>query len=166
MTDEAGARFADVSRRMCEALELGDVRPAALQSLLAETMVAAIALPDAELDDERVAERDPDHRRISLRLQREGLATVDAGFYWNVVDPLAVIDSAGAPTLTAPEPTFGSFGDDLGDIYAGLAEGLQAWDAGRLDEAIWLWRYGFRSIWGRDICDALRVLWQLQHNAH
>jgi hypothetical protein len=165
MTDEAGARFAALSRQVCAALAAGDASASELQRLLGEVVVAATALPDAPPDDEDGSELDPDHRRTVLRLQREGLAAVDAGFYWSIVDPLEGLDVSGASIPTTPEPTFGSFADDLGDIYAGLADGLQAWDAGRLDEAIWRWRYGFRSIWGRDICDALRVVWQVQHNA-
>jgi hypothetical protein len=161
MNDEPGAEFAELCRRVCTALESGTVTAAELQRLFGQIVAAATLLPSVLGDQEGDIELDPDRQRTVRRLQHHGISTIPAGYYFTYTDPC---QGPNTP-LSLPEAAeLGSFYDDLSDIYSGLAEGLQAWEDGREEEAIWQWRFGFHSVWGRDITDALRVLWQVRHD--
>ncbi len=63
------------------------------------------------------------------------------------------------PHIVPPEePSIGSLVDDLGDIYHDVKRGLQHFDAGFTEQAIWHWQFHFRHHWGRHLVNALRAL--------
>ena len=52
----------------------------------------------------------------------------------------------------------GDLHDDLRDIYMDLKFGLLHFESGEFDEAVWLWKYSFKSHWGLHLTYALKVL--------
>lgn len=60
------------------------------------------------------------------------------------------------------EPVHAELSDCLADIYKELREGLAAIDAGRRDEAVWDWRFGWEYHWGRHAWEALAAIRSLQ----
>ena len=146
-------RFSALANRFC-ALCDGEFpsdereREEALVSLLAQLCAEAVLLPDVEPSDRPDLEgRDPPG---AVRLFG------DRDHYRECFDPY---DLEG-------EPVIGSLSDDLGDTYAGLRAGLAILERGTPDDArdaIWIWRFGFRSHWGEHVTGALRALyWRLR----
>jgi len=56
------------------------------------------------------------------------------------------------------EPVSCWLADDLADIYLDLEEGLRYLQKGDAEKAIWVWRFGFWSHWGRHLVGALSAL--------
>lgn len=75
--------------------------------------------------------------------------------YWEVFDPTK--DS---------EAIRGSLADDIADVYRDIKEGLgcQDLDLALQGDAIWEWRVGFYSHWGKHAIDALRTIHFLLEN--
>jgi Domain of unknown function (DUF5063) len=67
--------------------------------------------------------------------------------YVHVVDP-----------LVSAEVATGSLSNDLVDVAAALAHGLQHFESGRVSEALWWWQFSYLSSWGDSATRALRVL--------
>jgi Domain of unknown function (DUF5063) len=153
--------FRHDAERYCAAIEgtsdttLGSFL-ALMQECLPALLTDALQLPDVWAGNEDLTPRistealAPIRRAIDLRLGRH-----DA--YRDVFDPTA---------LAARDVITGSLADDLGDIYRDLKEGLLAWDTadpGTQRDAVWQWRFGFQSHWGRHLAAALRVIHFLRH---
>ena len=59
-------------------------------------------------------------------------------------------------------PVVASLADDVADIYRDLRDGFALLEAGGSREgAIWEWRFGFDSHWGRHAAHALYVVYAL-----
>jgi len=80
---------------------------------------------------------------------RQGLANLFEGLddYVHVVDPLIGVAVAK-----------GSLSNDLSEVAAALAHGLQHYESGRVSEALWWWQFSYLSSWGDSASRALRVL--------
>jgi hypothetical protein len=80
---------------------------------------------------------------------RQGLASLFDGLdeYVHVVDP-----------LVSAEVATGSVSNDLAEVAAALAHGLQHFENGRVSEALWWWQFSYLSSWGDSASRALRVL--------
>jgi hypothetical protein len=52
----------------------------------------------------------------------------------------------------------GSLTDDVIDVYCDLKMGLDAFDAGHVEGAVWDWRFNFAHHWGHHAVDGLRAL--------
>ena len=52
----------------------------------------------------------------------------------------------------------GSLSDDIADIYRDLIAGFVPFDSGDVGEAVWEWRFGFDSHWGRHAAHAVYAL--------
>ena len=72
------------------------------------------------------------YRRIEVKLGKHGL-------YRKVLDPF---------DPKPPKSNYGSLADDLADTWRDLKDGLLAAKAGKLDEAVWKWRFSFECHWG------------------
>jgi Domain of unknown function (DUF5063) len=68
-------------------------------------------------------------------------------FYFEIFDPY--VDE---PSVT------GSLSDDCLDIYRDVRRGLTLLDEGKVEAAVWTWRFGFHSHWGAHAIDAMRAL--------
>jgi hypothetical protein len=80
---------------------------------------------------------------------RQGLVSLFDGLddYVHVVDP-----------LVSAEVATGSLSNDLAEVAAALAHGLQHFEDGRVSEALWWWQFSYLSSWGDSASMALRVL--------
>ena len=92
---------------------------------------------------------EPDTPDPELDPLRAGLAALFEGLddYADVSDP-----------LTSPEVGVGSVSNDLVDVAAALAHGLEHHAAGRSLEALWWWQFSYLSHWGERAAAALRVV--------
>ena len=70
------------------------------------------------------------------------------------------------PTVVPADPSVGSLGDDIADIYADIAPALRAFERGDRDIACQEWRFSLHSHWGAHATSAARALhWWLHNNA-
>ena len=88
---------------------------------------------------------DPD-----LDAMRERLAMLLEG----VDDFTEVFD----PYIDPPELVSSKLSDDLADIAASVAHGLQHYRAGSAQEALWWWQFSYVSSWGAEASASLRAL--------
>ncbi len=88
---------------------------------------------------------DPD-----LDAMRERLAELLEG----VDDFTEVFD----PYIHPPELVSSRLSDDLADIAASVAHGLQHYRAGSIQEALWWWQFSYVSSWGAEASASLRAL--------
>jgi hypothetical protein len=88
---------------------------------------------------------DPD-----LDVMRERLATLLEG----VDDFTEVFD----PYIDPPELVSSRLSDDLADIAASVAHGLQHYRAGSVEEALWWWQFSYVASWGAEASASLRAL--------
>jgi len=104
------------------------------------------AITDVVPDERFEADPGPD---ADVDPVRQGLATLLEGLdeYVHVVDP-----------LVSAEVAKGSLSNDLAEVAAALAHGLQHFESGRVSEALWWWQFSYLSSWGDSASRALRVL--------
>ncbi len=104
------------------------------------------AITDVVPDERFEADPGPD---ADLDPVRQGLANVFEGLddYAHVVDPLVGVAVAK-----------GSLSNDLAEVAAALAHGLQHYESGRVSEALWWWQFSYLSSWGDSAARALSVL--------
>ncbi len=60
-----------------------------------------------------------------------------------------------------------TIGDDLADIYGDLKEGLDIYKKGErqdIQEAVWQWKFGFQSHWGRHLLSVLQPLCEIRRS--
>ncbi|MBL8022252.1 MAG: DUF5063 domain-containing protein [Leptospirales bacterium] len=60
-----------------------------------------------------------------------------------------------------PELAVGSLADDLGELYSDLHRELVYYrsdDLGKLEHAIWSWKFGLHAHWGEHLTNALRYI--------
>jgi len=104
------------------------------------------AITDVVPDERFEADPGPD---VDFDPVRQGLANLFDGLdeYVHVVDPLVNVQVAK-----------GSLSNDLAEVAAALAHGLQHYEGGRVSEALWWWQFSYLSSWGDSATRALRVL--------
>ena len=142
--------FRQAAQAYCSWVEEGAgqiVEPAELAGLLARLYVAALELPDVEPvggpEDEPPVPQQPDAPLVG-----------NQAYYWESLDPF----DEGRPGIA-------SLCDDVLDIYADLKGPLAklAQDPSWPD-AVWCWRFSFRSHWGDHLTSALRAIHRLVTN--
>jgi hypothetical protein len=52
----------------------------------------------------------------------------------------------------------GNLADDLVEVYLELRSGLRKWERGDSGGALWEWRFGLESHWGRHVTSALGAI--------
>jgi hypothetical protein len=62
------------------------------------------------------------------------------------------------PYIDPPELISSKLSDDLADIAASVAHGLQHYRAGSVHEALWWWQFSYVSSWGAEASASLRAL--------
>lgn len=73
--------------------------------------------------------------------------------------PFTAYASMFEPLIIPPEePVIGTIDDDIGDIYCDVVGGLQEYEAGRIEQAIWEWSYLLRMHWGQHATNAIVAL--------
>ena len=114
------------------------------QVLVAGARLGAITdvVPDERFETDPGPDADVDPVRQGLVSLFDGLDD-----YVHVVDP-----------LVSAEVATGSLSNDLAEVAAALAHGLQHFESGRVSEALWWWQFSYLSSWGDSATRALRVL--------
>ena len=72
-------------------------------------------------------------------------------FYWEVFDPFDQEDALCA-----------DIADDLSDIAADLLSGIREFEAGRINDAVFDWKFDLDTHWGNHLVDVLRALHALR----
>lgn len=149
--DPVGA-FVDLVREyrsLVDDAQPGRVRELLFQCsiLLPRIYVAAAELPDLGVEDE---DHEPEVASPSRKLEQ---ILGDRDHYQLISDPMRDYDAVTA-----------SISDDLADVYLDLVRPLIAFDAGRLVEAVWLWRFNLRGHCGAHIVNVMRPLHVLVHD--
>ena len=62
------------------------------------------------------------------------------------------------PYIDPPELVSSRLSDDLADIAASIAHGLQHYRAGSIQEALWWWQFSYVNSWGAEASAVLRAL--------
>ena len=140
--------FAEVGRRYCEWAEGSALEPnedmLAARCLLAELHIAAINLPENSPDTDDAEDRTfPEQWHAVCRR----FSNLPVRGYWDVFDP-----------LQDEKPVFNTLWDDLTDTYQDIKEGLLLFDDGKIEEAIWEWRFHFQIHWGAHLTGAQRAI--------
>jgi uncharacterized protein DUF5063 len=62
------------------------------------------------------------------------------------------------PYIDPPELVHSRVSDDVADIAASIAHGLQHYRAGSVQEALWWWQFSYVSSWGPEASAVLRAM--------
>lgn len=110
-----------------------------LLETLMKLYVAALNLPEMEPETvERSTE--PSSAPVLVRI-KEGIPSG----YWEIYDP-----------FKDEEPVCGSLYDDLSDIITDLQSGCEEFEAGRIGNAVFEWRFGLDNHWGHHAVDLIK----------
>jgi hypothetical protein len=109
----------------------------------ARLAVNADFVPRDEYEPDVGPDPDLDEIRIRLATLLEG-----ADDYTEVFDPY----------MDPPELVVSRISDDIADIASSVAHGLQHYQRGHVDEALWWWQFSYVSSWGAEASAALRAL--------
>ena len=136
--------YYEIVKRFCtfiEELVISIERLEELMSLLLQLYERALHLPETE-----PSETDYELEEMTvLPLEME-----IRDFYWEVYDPF---DDAEEDKLVC-----GMIFDDINDIYRDLQEGVRAFEAGDINTAAWIWKFGVNGHWGTHTVDLLKAL--------
>lgn len=142
--------FVEVARSFCVLVGEHRAMPAArflerVHFVLPRLYASALLLPSVGVD---ASDCDSSSKDAVLDgTLREHFREWDA--YREIFDPYDFVNESSV---------VGSLADDISDIYAEIAGALKCWDAGNRDGALWTWRFGFQSHWGKHLTSALRAL--------
>ncbi len=115
-------------------------------SLLPRLYAAAFELPDVEPNTEELDES------VESPMRKLGALLGRIDLYWEVFDPCV----EEKESLVC-----GLLSDDLADIYLDLVSPLAAFEAGRVNDAVWAWKFNLRAHYGAHIVSAMRAIHQL-----
>ena len=97
----------------------------------------------------------PEIRNLEGEKERnKAIPRVEVAFdscYWEVFNPHDRNDLVASDIV-----------DDLSDIYRDLKDGVNEYEAGRRNNAVFIWKLYFESHWGKHITDLLRVFHQVK----
>jgi hypothetical protein len=119
-----------------------------LHELLARLQAAAALLPavwTAGEDSPRIRRKTAADSASNIMLK---LPVKEYSFVFNPLD-----EKERDPVLTA-------LGNDLEDIYKNINDGLELYDAGSYQDALWTWQSLYYVHWGRHLSHAQTAIWQ------
>jgi hypothetical protein len=123
-----------------------------LERALVDLYAAGLTLEDLQPDDDSKP-RDGLTNDDAAALQRRlGHKFAEYDFYNVVFDPY---DRSSSPVT-------GSLADDVTDVYRDLQEGFAELHAGRANNALWQWKFGFDYHWGKHAAEAIYTLYNLR----
>jgi len=148
--DPAIEKYVDVVRRYCLWAESFPGEPhremITARLLLSELHLSVINLPPIEFCEDS---KSHPLAQEALKSVHERFSQLPVAGYWDVFDPLESCEN---------RPVFGLLADDLTDIYRDLKTHLALFDAGRINEALSLWRFSFLTNWGYHVAGVQHVL--------
>lgn len=124
-----------------EELVISEDRLEELMSLLLQLYEKALRLPDTEPGEADYVLEEMTVLPLKMEVR---------DFYWEVYDPF---DDADEDKLVC-----GMIFDDINDIYRDLQEGVRAFEAGDINTAVWIWKFGVNGHWGTHTVDLLKAL--------
>lgn len=141
--------FAALAREFLVLLDrAADMRPhellLACARLLPRIYAVGLNLPDVEPDDTTVPDSVPHPTLPSFG---------KFDIYSEIFDP-----------YVHDEPVMASLAHDLSEIYSDLAGPLREFEAGRIANAIWSWRFNLTGHCGDHLVDALRAIHRAVHD--
>ena len=112
-----------------------------LMELLMKLYLSAVDLPETEPETiDSTGAVEANQIRITFE---EQIPT----FYWEVFDP-----------FIREEAVCANIAEDLSEIAVDLLSGMKEFEAGRTGNAVFEWKFGLNSHWGKHAVDALRAL--------
>jgi hypothetical protein len=147
--DAATSRFADTVRAYCQWAE-GEPASQEAEAKTARLYVARLYAQALELST--TANWDGDAPTISHDVWLsvfKRFASLPVSYYGECLDPLEV---------PASDTCLGDLGDDLADIWRNLKCGLDVFDSGEIEGAVFEWEQSFRIHWGMHAASALYIL--------
>ena len=114
-----------------------------LIEIIMKLYVAALHLPNSETD---TVEQNDNAMPAEIRISSQVPST-----YWEVYDP-----------FEDTEVICGSLYDDLSDIIRDIEKGINEYDAGRIGNAVFEWRFGLNNHWGKHAVDMIRAIHALR----
>ena len=153
------ARFLEAAQdyiAWVDAIVSGETTTISLRALsiaLSRLQVAALGLPSVSdlADDDAVDSVRQDSPEESERI-REALAIrLPVSAYGLIFDPLDEDERV---------PVVATLDDDLRDIYGDLRDGMALANAGFYSDAVWHWRFGYFTHWGRHAAFAQTAIYQ------
>ena len=137
-----------IAKKLCcfltgEKASKGDIR--FILTTLMEIYSAAFLLPDYTPETEYPSVNDSEGV-TPLRIHLDFQTT-----YWEVFDPIEEQESVCSDLI-----------DDFTDIFNDLQRGICEYDAGRIGNAVFEWKFGFNNHWGQHVVDAIRALHALR----
>ena len=115
-------------------------------SFLSSLYYKALFLPIVEMEEE-ISGRKLSKMQYSNIYKR--FSSLPVHKYFEVYNPL---------TIKPEKPTAGDIADDLMDIYLDIKEGMLLYEQGKINEAVFFWKFSFGIHWGYHITSALKVL--------
>lgn len=151
-SDLVANQFAEKAYAFCawcenseELAESSEEASRSIRRLVAALYLAALDLPEVEVDDA------PEGHRISMEERKKIWPKLK-------VLPFSYYQVFFTPSNLTDQPVVGDLTDDLEDIYADLKEGLWLLERGRHQAAIWQWRFSFETHWAHHAADAIHAL--------
>ena len=136
--------------RLVEKIALGFLIALALAVLW-----AAVSEHSFDTDDDSPPPSALTNDEAAALQRRLGEKLGDIDFYSVVFDPYD-FDTT---------PVTGSLADDLADIYRDLQDGFAALRNGETANALWQWKFGFDSHWGKHAVEAMYALYNVRSKA-
>jgi hypothetical protein len=126
-----------------------------LERSLADLYAAGLTLDDVDPDDDSPPPSALTNDEAAALQRRLGEKLGDIDFFSVVFDPYD-FDTT---------PVTGSLADDLADIYRDLQDGFAALRNGATANALWQWKFGFETHWGKHAVEAMYALYNVRSKA-
>ena len=130
----------------CNFLAETTIAESSAESLLVfimELYVAGVQLPDMQPDT-----GDPVKNVTYLHINADKNLF---HYYWEIFDP-----------WEESSPVCGNLIDDLEEIARNLMNGIKEYESGKFGNAVFTWKFGLNSMWGKNATDAIRALHALR----
>lgn len=149
---DAEVQFVSAVREFCSWVESppintdSDTEARTALYLVARLYVSALAVKQGGCGN------DVDEPRLSHEEWKEiytRFSSLPFNYYNTFFSPAKMMDK---------EPCVGDLADDFSDIYRDLKQGLDLYGKEHVTEALWEWKQGFRTHWGRHAASAIHAL--------
>lgn len=155
---------------------------AALQGFLQAARLFVASVDSIPGRDEQEVLRELHSRLAALQLMATQLphVTMDGNDIAVVADAKRADRDALIEAISLEYPTFhdvlsyvqgseietSALTDDLSDIYDDVQDGIALVEAGYPNDALWHWRVGYFTYWGKSLTDVQTAIWQSISNAY
>ena len=145
MPEKVVKEFYESAKKYCDFVTnnvITDENIEELMYLMLDSFAKGLLLPDVEPDTEDYPVKGEKTDPIRIELPT---------IYWEIFDP-----------FTQDEPLCGDLLDDLSDIRDDLLEGICAYEAGFINDAVFEWKLLHQAHWGNHCVAAVKALQHLR----